>query len=612
MAMSWVGGIESVDGVSSLKTVELPVVLDGDGVFLFVVSDFSITPPVGWTLLGSQVFSDGIDTRTLTAWQKDAVLNTDSGLQFDVDQGSSGYIAVTCCAVRGVRAPVVVELLSDALNEVATYEITPPQVSATGDQIFLAVCTSIAFGDPGTSENFTADGRWTGDTYDAGRKLAGSYQVAVATDINFAEFTMATGTAPINGLAAMTLRISDASLIQAAAVDGISSSDDLLRDGQQGEAMSEGVSLGEVSTIGRSVALRDAVGFIEYAITARVHNGLAFDTADFTDAIAKIDFGHELVELVRMGDPTLPTLKYNMFSVDEIRVAELIAAGRPVSLTDGVSVASVLQVLLSARVIDRMGLTESLGAKATYGLTLTQAMRLGDSLRNFFAGEIQEYLGISSVLLRNHRSPVALSDLVSIAHNVKPTCIFRVIAEDRIDIDPTQILNLIYNGQLGDEIEITAAYLSPGSSFTTWVVNTRTGYTSEYTNYEFNSFARAGNKILGASASGLYELNGDDDAGSDIIAHIKAGWMQFEGSRLSSFKAVYLGTRGDGNFVLKVLTGDGKTYTYAVTAKSMETTRVRLGKGLRARYFAFELISTGQDFDLDSIEFIPLVAKRRV
>jgi hypothetical protein len=37
-----------------------------------------------------------------------------------------------------------------------------------------------------------------------------------------------------------------------------------------------------------------------------------------------------------------------------------------------------------------------------------------------------------------------------------------------------------------------------------------------------------------------------------------------------------------------------------------------MGKGLRSRYFAFELVSTGQDFDLDTLEFIPLVADRRV
>jgi hypothetical protein len=75
---------------------------------------------------------------------------------------------------------------------------------------------------------------------------------------------------------------------------------------------------------------------------------------------------------------------------------------------------------------------------------------------------------------------------------------------------------------------------------------------------------------------------------------------------------VYLGTRGGGDFVLKLITGDDKTFIYSVNARDMATTKITLGKGLRARYFAFELVSTGQDFDLDTIEFVPLVSDRRV
>ena len=67
-----------------------------------------------------------------------------------------------------------------------------------------------------------------------------------------------------------------------------------------------------------------------------------------------------------------------------------------------------------------------------------------------------------------------------------------------------------------------------------------------------------------------------------------------------------------GDIILKLDTGDGKTYTYQTVIQDMQSTKVRFGKGLRARYFSFELISTGPDFDLDTVEFLPLVAQRRV
>jgi hypothetical protein len=96
------------------------------------------------------------------------------------------------------------------------------------------------------------------------------------------------------------------------------------------------------------------------------------------------------------------------------------------------------------------------------------------------------------------------------------------------------------------------------------------------------------------------------------VAQIKSGFAQWAGTKLTGFKGAYLGVRGGGDYVLKLETGDGNTYIYAVSAKDMATTKITLGKGLRARYFAFELISTGQDFDLDTIEFVPLIAERRV
>jgi hypothetical protein len=143
-------------------------------------------------------------------------------------------------------------------------------------------------------------------------------------------------------------------------------------------------------------------------------------------------------------------------------------------------------------------------------------------------------------------------------------------------------------------------------------MNTRTGAVTEYDNYAFNSFARIGDKYIGASESGLYELLGDDDAGADIVATIRSGFAQWSGTHMGSFKGMYLATRGEGDFILKVITADNKEYHYAVAAQDSRTTKITTGKGLRARYFAFELISTGQDFNLDTIEFIPLVADRRV
>ena len=205
----------------------------------------------------------------------------------------------------------------------------------------------------------------------------------------------------------------------------------------------------------------------------------------------------------------------------------------------------------------------------------------------------------------------SLIDGVGVGATLNRGLLLRVTASDELEIGHTDALKMLFKPTLADAFEIVSAYLDP-EGLTTWAVNLSHGGVTEYTNYNFNSFATMGSKYIAADADGLYELVGDDDDGDDIVARLKSGLLQFGRSNYSSFKGIYLGVRGGGDFVLRLVTGDGRSYTYSVEARTMETTKVNVGKGLRARYFSFELISTGQDFDLDSIEFIPLVAKRRV
>jgi hypothetical protein len=247
-----------------------------------------------------------------------------------------------------------------------------------------------------------------------------------------------------------------------------------------------------------------------------------------------------------------------------------------------------------------------------FGKTVQEQIRLRDSLARFFAGDAIDGIGFQAVVTQKNLIPRTALDAVGLTDSLVPQAIFRVVAPDSFALDDANILKWLFKPVLEDSVEISAAYLTPGGNFTTWAVNTRSGATTEYSNYEFNSFTKVGTRYLGASSTGLYELDGDTDAGNDIIAHIKSGLLQLGNSRFTAFRDAYLGMRGEGDFVLRLVTGTGIIYDYNLVASSLRSTKVPLGKGLRARYFAFELISTGQDFDLDTVEFLPLVSQRRV
>lgn len=293
-------------------------------------------------------------------------------------------------------------------------------------------------------------------------------------------------------------------------------------------------------------------------------------------------------------------------------LTEALITGRPVTISQSMNVAQSLTTILGALIAERLNLVETNAPKLTYKQTLLEALAFRDGLAKFLSMALMETVNVAPayVAVGNYKPVVSQSFNVAQALGAKLIAI--VNESDDLLIDDNNVLQMIFKPVVSETFSFDIGIIEPNGGFTTWAVNTRTGATTEYQNYAFNSFGVSGHHYLGASATGLYVLDGSDDAGTPTVATLRSGYQQFGGSRYSAFQAAYLGIRGDGNIYLKLDAGTGETYTYQVVLQNRQTTKVRIGKGLRARYFAWELITTGQDFDLDSIEFVPLVAQRRV
>jgi len=312
-----------------------------------------------------------------------------------------------------------------------------------------------------------------------------------------------------------------------------------------------------------------------------------------------------------------PGLTFGQALTDALSVAERIAGGEAITLSEALQLSTAVVVTRALSVTDALGLSPALLSTTKYGIDLADGVGLTAAPYNFYSGVLADTMQISPSQIVTYRARPTTSDQVNISEALGHKLVLRVVAEEGVELTAAETLNLIYRPELVEGIEITAGYVSPDDSFTTWVVNTLNGAVTNYEDFTFNSFARMGQKYIGASSDGIYELNGDDDAGTDIIATVKSGLAQMVGqSRFTQFRGAYLGVRSDvegkHKFFMKLETGDGVERTYGVNVKNMETTKIHLGKGLRARYFSFELISTGQDFDLDTVEFVPILASRRV
>ncbi len=344
---------------------------------------------------------------------------------------------------------------------------------------------------------------------------------------------------------------------------------------------------------------------------ARLFSTIVGETFEFNVSTIALA-GAVVMERLNLVESFLTQGTFGIFYAESFEFSDAAAIARVASISEGLLFEDEMLLSRGALVMEQLRLTEVVLGAAQYGMSWVDAIAFTDRILRFLAGDVTETLQLTPVVNGQQRARRTVTDTLEITEEITPRFLLSAVASEELELSDEQVLQMLFQPHAREGIVLSGAYISPGGGFTAWSMNTRTAAVSEYDNFEYNSFAQIGNKYIGASADGLFELNGDTDAGDDIVAQIKSGYLQFGGVHLSRLKAAYIGARGDGDFLLRIITGDGATYTYATSTRDMHTAKVHMGKGQRARYFAFELVSAGQDFDLDSIEFVPIVVQRRV
>ena len=161
-----------------------------------------------------------------------------------------------------------------------------------------------------------------------------------------------------------------------------------------------------------------------------------------------------------------------------------------------------------------------------------------------------------------------------------------------------------------------AREVTPGANADTYVLQTMTNALTQYDNYGFNSFARFNGVYLGAKDDGIFALSGADDDSTAIDAYARVGITDMGTSKLKRVDRCYVGYKSDGDMILRVTTEDSEVRDYRVSATGysrMHTNMVKLGRGMEARYWQFELRNqNGSNFELDTMELLPIPLRRRI
>lgn len=138
-------------------------------------------------------------------------------------------------------------------------------------------------------------------------------------------------------------------------------------------------------------------------------------------------------------------------------------------------------------------------------------------------------------------------------------------------------------------------------------VNTMTGAVSEYTGFGFQSVT----PTHAGSATGLFVLGGDTDAGQPIVATVTTGKQLWGGSLKKIAQMVYFSIKGSGTSSM-LIAGENSNYAYPFPVRPTGESRSKPGLGLRENYLAFGYSNTdGAAFQLDRIEVLVAESKNR-
>ena len=139
--------------------------------------------------------------------------------------------------------------------------------------------------------------------------------------------------------------------------------------------------------------------------------------------------------------------------------------------------------------------------------------------------------------------------------------------------------------------------------------------TTQYCNYNFNSFAKIGNNYIGASDAGLFILGGDKDAGSDIDAFFELITSDFGATNAKRIRSIHVGFQAKDNLLVTTKDHENNTREYVLSYTHYDrqgSGKVAVGRDGISRYWSLKIANTnGAYFAGDSIEMIMVILGKK-
>lgn len=342
----------------------------------------------------------------------------------------------------------------------------------------------------------------------------------------------------------------------------------------------------------------DGIGLTIVELESRHKANLVFSESLSFDERA-FDSFERIAEAFTLADTLVGG--YHRTAEDALTFADDIATnmGYAMLLADTIAIAedAIANQGYHSPLSDTLGLDEAAGTNIGYHSPISESLTLDENNA------------------ANVRVAAQASDALSLDDTGSTTFFLVATATDIMSlsavVDPLAIINALAS----DSFAFSGVLARNGEVFDAWVVNPENKAVTTYRNFGFESMCSSAVGVYATDGTTIYELSGANDNGTAIDAWLKTAITDFGTAYLKNCERIYLGIRADGKMLLKTITNEIEENWYEVrlVQEGLHEARVKPGKGLKSRYWQFELRNIrGADFNVESMTLVPIRTGRRV
>lgn len=361
-----------------------------------------------------------------------------------------------------------------------------------------------------------------------------------------------------------------------------------------GLGLSDGVVLLLTIAAVNSSPITDRIGVINGL--SRVEHVAASDTLDVKGFVP-------VVEAAAITGTFSSSAARSSLVNERFASTQRAVAFMPLFVVEAASMAQAVTQASAPRLVESIAIADPASPFVVSALPLVEQVAVRDTAVIPLFQMLVEQAAFSDAAVARGVGRLGSVEQVDVANQLEPRLVSRLSSLEQVVAADIAAMTVFASIAVRDAAYMDDSVLMPFGY--AWTANTENMAMSRYENWPFNSMAEVDGRLVALSPAGAYLLErGVDDDGESIPASMRGGMTDLGDGSLKRVSYAYMGYEG-GKVSLTVGTtesGAEVSYTYSAmprTATDPSAGRIKLGKGMRSRYWRFTIANEdGDDFML--------------